>query len=200
MSKIAADIILLPPKEIMQICIDLNRNKEAGSYQTFNLRDNLPHISLAMGVLDTENLQLAQKKLDKISNAFSKLKLELTEMSYTVTPSKKKSYELRVSITPELQELHNTIMKDYSDIFSYDEVNLDMFYSDPGEQMNEISCYWPKNYPNKSFENFSAHISLKCRKADYPNTPVKFTAEDLALSQLGNFCTCRKILHSTKLK
>lgn len=200
MPKIAVDIVLLPPEEIMQICIDLNRKKDAESYQTFNLKDNLPHISLAMGVLDTEDLQLAKEKLDKISNDFLKMKLELTEMSYTVTPSKKKSYEFRVSITPELQKLHNTIMKDYSDIFSYDEVNLDMFYSDPNEQMNKISCYWPKNYPSKSFENFSAHISLKCRNANYSNTPVKFTTKDLVLSQLGNLCTCRKILHSTKLK
>lgn len=199
MSKIAVDIVLLPPKEIMQICIDLNR-KDAKNYQAFNLKDNLPHISLAMGVLDTKNLQVAKERLDNISNNFLGLELELTEISYTVTPSKKKSYEFRIGITPELQELHNTIMRDYSDIFNYDVVTLDMFYSDPGEQMNEISCYWVKNYPKKSFENFSAHISLKCRNANYPNTPVKFTANDLALSQLGNFCTCRKILHSVKLK
>ena len=200
MSKKAIDIVLLPPENIMKLCIDLNRKDNADSYQTINLKDNLPHISLAMGVLDENDLESAKNLLSKISNDFLVLNLELFEMYYGVTPDNKKSYAFRVGITEELQNLHNKIVSDFSKILSHNKVSIDMFYFDPNETMDEISSYWVQNYPKKSFENFSAHISLKCRNAEYNNTPVKFTANDLAICYLGNFCTCRKILHSVKLK
>lgn len=200
MSKIATDIVLLPPKEIMRICVRLNHAKNAESFQTFNLNNNLPHISLAMGVLNTADLNKAKENLEKISKNFSPLKLELTKIHSHATPDNKKSYDFRVSITDELQKLHNQIVSDYAAILSHDIVSLDMFYSDKNEPLDEISCYWVKNYPNKAFENFSAHISLKCRNVSYRlDMPIKFKADEIALCHIGNFCTCRKILSSVKL-
>lgn len=200
MPQIAVDIVLLPPPPIMQICIDINEQKQSQSFQHLNSKDNWPHISLAMGILDTKDLIKAKEILDKLPHDFTKLDLELTKISYIVASDNKKSHAFDVAVTRELQNLHNKIMNEFSGILIYDQVNSDMFFTAPGEKIDDVTLYWVKNYPEKSFNNFQAHISLKCRHAEYKLTPISFVAETLALCRLGNFGTCRQILHSVKLK
>ncbi len=193
MVKIAIDVALLLPDEINNICIEINRNSNADAFSDLSKNNNHPHITLAMGVVDEENLPKIESKLKDISRDFSSLKLEIAELYFEMTPEKKKSYGFTVILTDELKKLHRVIMKELFPIFSYD-VNNNMFFLDSDENFNEVSKYWVKNYGEKHSDpnNYHPHISLKCRKADYTNFPIKFTASKLAVCQLGNYCTCRK--------
>ena len=199
MSKIAIDIALLLPNEIMDLCISFNPKDATEPYQTLNKTSVLPHLSLAMGVIDEIDLPKAKDTIDSISFYHKKLNLELTELYYSLTPENKKSYGFRTIITPELQNLHNEIIKNFAGLLSYDKVNIDMFYNETNERMNDVSTFWVKRYPESSYDKFSAHISLRSGNGETVNFPKLFTASHLALCHLGNFCTCRNILHSNNL-
>lgn len=54
--KIAIDIVLLPPDEIMKICFEVNKN-DPSRYMTFNISNVIPHISLLMGIINKNNIK-----------------------------------------------------------------------------------------------------------------------------------------------
>jgi len=200
MVKIAVDIALLLPKTIDQICIDINKKEHADAFSDLSKSDNHPHITLAMGVIDEKHIENVNSKLNEIIKRFSKLNLEIISLNYETTPENKKSYGFEIGLTNKLKELHATIMQELLPMFSYDVKNK-MFFLDSDETFNEVSKFWVENYGKKHSdpENYHPHISLKCRKAEYPNLPIKFIASKLVLCHLGNYCTCRTILGSHEL-
>lgn len=200
MSKIAIDIALIPPTEIMDLCIELNQ-KSSEQTSVLNKKDNLPHITLAMGAADEKDLGVINKKLENIVKNFTPLNLEILDLYYHLTPKNKKSYCFAIKPTEELVNLHAVIMKELLPILSY-EVSLDMFYKDKGEEVDDVSISWVENYGEKHADpnNYQPHISLKVRDAKYDNSPIKFTASKLALCHLGDHCTCRKVFKIFELE
>ena len=59
MSRIAIDIVLLPPEKIMDLVIAINKEeaKKGNSKGELNKVDFLPHLSLAMGTIEEKNLE-----------------------------------------------------------------------------------------------------------------------------------------------
>ena len=201
MKKIAADVALLLPEKINKICIDINRKKDAKAYSDLSRKNNHPHITLAMGVIDEKDIPAASSKLKAIANKFSKLSLVITKIASQITPEKKKHFYFFVKPTGEVVKLHSEIMKKISPYFSY-KSSLSMFYRDSDEVLKEVSRYWVDNYArnHKNPSDYHPHISLKAVKADYDEKfPIRFTASKIALCQLGNYCTCRTILASANL-
>ncbi len=202
MTKIAVDVALLLPEKINKICIGINKHKNADAFFRLNEKDSFPHITLAMGVIDERDLPKAEERLSKIAEKFSSLDLEIEIIDFTIMPQpeNKKSYQFTLKLTQELKALHAMIMKELLPLFSYD-VKLYMFYKDD-ETLHEVSMFWVKNYAknHQTSEDFKAHISLKCRSAQFNKFPIKFSASKLALCHLGDYCTCRKILFSTNIK
>lgn len=197
-NKIVVNILLLPPIDIMKLCVKINQQKGSENYQNLDTETNPPHITLDMGSLDAKNLPLAKEKISRIAKNFSKLKLTLSEIYYEIRSNNKKSYYFELEIIPELRRLHEDIMNDFSKIFTNNNISVDMFFPNESEKIDEESCRWVEDYPNKTFKNFNPHISLKCRNGRYEGGPIKFPADKLTLCHMGNFCTCRKILFSTK--
>lgn len=192
MVKIAVDVVILPPENIMDISIELNRKFE--SLSRLNKENNLPHITLAMGVIEESEIDFVKKKLEDIHKKVGKIDLELEEVYNTVKPDGKKSYSLRIKKTKELVDLHLRIMKELSSIFTY-EVNSDMFNKD--ESIEPLAIEWVENYKenHKLPEDYHPHISLHCgEEVIFKDIPIKFVGSKLALCHLGNKCTCRKIL------
>lgn len=193
MAKIAVDVALLLPEEINKICIDINRKEGAEATSDLSKSNNHPHITLAMGVIDKEDIPKVNSKLKEIVSGFSELNLEI---SHEIKSEKNKSYGFGIKPTDEIKKLHAAIMKKL--IFTYD-VTLDMFYKDSDEVLNEISRYWVESYRTKDPENYQPHISLKCKNAEYSKLPIKFTTSKIVLCHLGNHCTCREILGEFEL-
>jgi 2'-5' RNA ligase len=103
-----------------------------------------------------------------------------------------------VEKTEELQLLHETVMERLAPYLSSD-VTSDMVCAE-GE-VEESALLWIKNYREKSsFGKFFPHITIGYGElSNFLSFPIKFAASKLALSQLGEHCTCRGILVSIEL-
>lgn len=200
MSKLAIDVAILPSEEIMDICIDLNK-KDSAAFSHLNKTDNFPHLTLAMGIMDKNDFEKVAKIIQKEFKKFFPLNLEINKLNFEITPENKKSMHFATDASKKLVDLHQEIMNNLSPILSY-KVESGMFFKKTGEKINEISKFWVGNYAKKysGLNNYYPHISLKCRNAEYNNLPIKFVASKLAICQLGNYCTCRKILKEFKLE
>jgi 2'-5' RNA ligase len=194
MSKIAVDIALLLPEAINMICIDINQKEYSEKYSDLSKSDNHPHITMAMGVIDKNDIEEVNNKLQKVVKNFSKLDLEIIKTYHQLTPENKISYGFEIKLTDEIKKLHGKIMKDLLPMFSYN-VTSDMFFLDSEEKFSEVSKVWVESYGvnHSNPDNYHPHISLKCRKAEYNNFPEKFIASKVAFCHLGNYCTCRTI-------
>ena len=189
MTKLAVDVALLPPEDIMNLIIELNH--KFGSISRMNNKNNFPHITLAMGVIEDSQIELVNKRLKKICSDFNPLNLKITELSYIITPQGNKSWQCDVKLTDELRRLHRAIMDGLADIFTYD-VDISMFNQD--EKVDPISRIWIENFAknHQKPEDFHAHFSIKCHNdVKFDDFPVKFTVSRVVLCHLGNYCTCR---------
>jgi len=183
MAKIAIDVVLLPPENIMDKAIEINK-KFADDPIELNKENCFPHISLCMGVMEEENLPKVEETINEICKKFSKLFLTIDKIS-----SEYVCFEIKNDET--LQKLHEEIMTKLSPYLSYD-ATIDMCFSPP--TVVEKTLTWINNYKNTSFEKFYPHITLGISKVEDKELNIEFTTSKLAVCHLGNYCTCRKVL------
>ncbi len=193
MGKIAVDVALLLPDAVNKICVEINRRKDADPESDLSKSNNYPHITLSMGVIEQENLPLAEAALKETCRDFTPLQIEIPGIDYGMTPENRKSYGFAIRPADELKRLHSAVMKSMHPLFSYAVAN-DMFFVDTDEIFSDVSRHWVENYGKDHMDanNYHPHISLKCRKADYTHFPIKFSATKLGIFHLGNYCTCRE--------
>ena len=189
MAKIAIDIVLLPPENVMDKAIEIN-SQFADDPINLNKENCLPHISLCMGVVEEKNLPKIKEIIDKTSKKFSKLFLTIDKISDGCICFEIKNNE-------NLQKLHEEIMTKLSSYLSYD-ATTEMCFSPP--PVVEKTLFWINNYKDKlSSENFHPHITLGISKLDSQELNIDFVASKLAVCHLGNYCTCRKVIISSDL-
>ena len=199
MARIAVDVVLLPSGEMTDYAIEVNREllKTFDNKIILDRENCLPHISLAMGCIDEENIPDIEKILRDIAEQYSFRELRVIDIRAETIPAGKKVSGFKIEKTKELQLLHEEVMQRLTPYFTYD-VATAMLFSPP--EVEEATLFWIKNYPEKSsFENFSPHITIGFGETDKVKVPIKFAASKLALCHLGNHCTCRKVLVSTEL-
>jgi len=231
MAEIAVDAVLLPSDEMMDKAIEANREllqqcigfAQGGAPDKIVLdkKNCLPHISLAMGCIDEEDIADIEKVLWKIAKGprlagtkqYSLEQLSVIDIHVETNSAGEKVSVFQIEKTEALQLLHEEVMQRLAPYFSYD-VTADMIFSPP--EAGESTLLWIKNYPEKSsFENFFPHITIGYGEIDdysfgsaarcpvdreAGSLPMRFSASKLALCHLGNHCTCRKILASAELK
>jgi hypothetical protein len=198
--KLAIDIAILPPDHITDLCIDIGKDCKQDITVPLNKQDNLPHITLVMGVMDEDDLNRITNKSQTILDKFKPLHLSLVELNSVQTNLDKLSYGFKVDRTQELVKLHQVIMDEFLDYLSKEKSNQEMFYIKDGEEFSNISMRWVDTlYRDKKPDDYFPHISLKCQSPMYNNLPVNFIADRIAVCQLGDHCTCRKILWESKL-
>ncbi len=198
--KIAIDVVLLPPEEIMELCIGINREEAAkgNAKKELGRNDFIPHLSLAVGRVQKENFSKVKRLVQKIARKTVPLKLELVDLNYAIGSDGTKTYYLKIKNNKKLQQLHELIMKTLEPYLTYDATVADL-YSKPGEQIQApdyINQFRMKN----SFEHFDPHITLWVRSSLFNDFPISFIPLTLAICHLGVGTTCRKILFSTSLK
>lgn len=200
-NKIAVDVVLIPPDEIIRLAVDINKTFPDSVAENYVLdaKTCVPHITLLMGLIARARLPEVNRKLGAIAEKFSALNLKITHAHTSARPDSKTLSGLEIEKTPELQKLHEIILDEMSPIFSYDGVEKEMFYSPP--PVTEIPLFWLKGFAKTSVrENYKPHITLGVGAPKQPVAPLAFTASKLALCHLGNYCTCRDLLWSASLK
>jgi 2'-5' RNA ligase len=201
MAKIAVDVVLLPSEEMTEIAIAANKELLISNPAKIVLhKENcLPHISLAMGSIDESKIGEIEKILNSIAKEKASALGQLRAIGIDIQELKngEKVSGFKIEKPPILQSLHIEVI---SKMFPYlsNEVKPDMLVN-PSE-VNDSTLHWIKNYPdNSGFEKFYPHITVGYGEISNLTFPVEFTASKLALCQLGNECTCRKILASVNL-
>jgi len=195
MAKIAIDVVLLPSEKMMGKAIEINKEliKTNEGKITLDKEKCLPHISLCMGIIEEEDIPEVKKILEEIAAELSSLNLVAENIKADVISTGKKVSGLRIQSNEDLQKLHETVMKRLWKYLSYD-VEASMLFN-PSE-IEDVTFSWIKGYADK-YENplsFHPHVTVGFGETDEFEFPVEFTASRIALCQLGNYCTCRKIL------
>ena len=198
--KKAIDIVLLPPEDIMDFAIRLNKPwvKGIDDEIELNKKNCLPHITLAMGLMDDSRMEEVKTIMADVAGFFSPLDLEIISVEITTRSDGRKMSGLQIKRSPELQKLHETVMDKLVPLFTYDDVAKEMFYSPP--PVNMVPNWWVKGFAKTAVrDKYRPHITLGMGVPEKIDLPVDFAASRLALCHLGNHCTCRKILAEFKL-
>jgi len=201
MTKIAVDVVLLPSDQMMDRAIEINKELITENEDIIALHKEkcLPHISLCMGCIEEDKIPEIKNILDEITSGFSPFRLQAVDLASEMTPTGKKVSVLQITNQDDLQRLHETVMKKLWKYLSYD-VEISMLFNPP--EVEEATLYWIRNYANY-YENpllFQPHITVGFGETDKFQFPINFTASEIALCQLGNYCTCRKVILSTDLR
>jgi len=195
MSKIAVDVVLLPDERMSEIVIEANRQLvgEFSDEIVLDKENALPHISLAMGCIENNDIGTVEKLLNEITATHlvpRKLKAVCIEVTKSLSGQEVSSF--KIENTAELQRLHEEISNKLEPYMSW-QVTADMLYEPVN--ITETTLRWIEDYRNKSsFANFRPHITIGYGRTQEPKLPLEFDISALALCHLGNHCTCRKTL------
>lgn len=193
MTKIAIDVVLLPPDEIMDLALQINQRAvekgEAGIKLDKNNR--IPHLSLLMGVIDEEDLTKIQPIIEEITS-------ELRSLSLTIDAIKQQCFA--IAENKQLQQLHEELIAKVDPFLSH-KGSKEMYLEEPEYNFVEDFDLWVNEFINKfSHKEFFPHVTIHSPEENPVDLPIQFVASRFAICHLGARNTCRKILFETKLK
>ncbi|PIZ52138.1 hypothetical protein COY27_01460 [Candidatus Woesearchaeota archaeon CG_4_10_14_0_2_um_filter_33_13] len=194
MSRIAIDIVVLPPEKVMDQIIKINQSEaiKGNAKGELNKNDFLPHISLAMGIVDESKFVQVTEIVTSITKSISPVKLELIDYYFVVGEDGIKSYAIKVG--GQLHYLHKQLMSSLKNYFTHDATKEDMYNQET--EPNYVNTY----KKNDSFKNYVPHITIRCKEINTVLIKQEFIADRIAICHIGKSTTCRKILFETKLK
>jgi 2'-5' RNA ligase len=146
-----------------------------------------------MGVVDNEDIPEVTRILSDIAHEFHFFELTAEGIKAATIPTGKKVSGLTIVNTDDLQKLHTSIMQRLRSLLSY-EVEASMLYNPP--EVEDVTFTWIKGYDDKHDDpaSFHPHMTVGFGETDAFAFPIEFTASALVVCQLGNYCTCRKVL------
>lgn len=190
---LAIDIVFLLPKEITHSALTINQalNKSQAGF-VFN-ESHLPHLTLLQQFVLKDHLQAVMEAVEKITNGFSPLPLEVSGIEKIFTTS-----HWIIKPQPDLQRLHRNLISTLAP-WALTKAGPEAFYG-PEEPPRPADIQWVQNYRSQSsLERFYPHITLGVGEATPLEAPFRFQAKRIALCHLGKFCTCRAILKEWNL-
>jgi len=155
--------------------------------------DFLPHLTLAMGVMDETDLENVAAKLAEIAKRFKPLELQVTGIRNDDVHN---CALFEIAKSAQLQSLHVELMKNLALFFSYEVSNEYIRGGDATQPSLNYCADFVKRY---AFENYYPHITLGKGKTE-DVAPFAFTATKLAVCHMGRNNTCRKGLYAVELK
>jgi hypothetical protein len=181
--KLAIDIVLLPPEEIMDYVIEINKTEV--SKGELNKTDFLPHISLAMGVIEESNLEKLKIIVEGLFT--HPIKLQLDKFYYVEDYAKERSYGILIK-GEKLQKMHEELMDKTKDLISYDATRENIYNQEA--EPTAVNDFKEKY----ALENYQPHITIRCKEVNGELERKEFTINKIAICHLGVSTTCRKIL------
>ena len=193
MAKIAIDIVLIPSKDISEKMISMSHqlfDENRNDIVLLNPKTCIPHISLAMGCVEKEDLDKIAEKVKKISSKMFPLNLKFSE-GYVFD----EIFGLVIEKSLKIQELHEHIVNALNPYLKT--ATRGALYQNP--KPTEKTIQWVMKYNDDcTFANFFPHLTIGQGELKNINLPIRFTTYDIAICHLGRYCTCRKILWKSK--
>jgi 2'-5' RNA ligase len=197
MFRIAVDVVLLPEEAMTDLTIALNVElvEKFSSKIVLSRKGCLPHISLAMGCIDSQNVARIGELLRPIIEIIPK-RLKPAGIQKSTNFSGEVVSVFKVERSEHLQKLHEKICDTIKPFFTQD-VTEDMI---AGGHADASTLEWVRNYFIKSaHSNFSPHITVGYGNLTDGPLPRDFAVSRLAICHLGNHCTSAEILWSVKI-
>ena len=190
---IAVNLALLIPATLQQMLVTLNRTLRAPPEGFRFDTTHLPHLTLAQLFIPRSEIERVGGEIGSVLSGLPPLELVTGQILQG-----RVSTTLRVIPTPELTALHRRLMVCLAP-FDTGRGDADAFASD-GEMPRAADRAWISMFRQESaFAFFAPHITLGVGRVENLGKPSRFVARDVALCQLGRFCTCRYVLDSWTL-
>jgi hypothetical protein len=196
MPRIAVDIVLLPDQPMTDFVIAANARLIEKFDSPIVLAQNrcLPHISLAMGCIDSEKISSLSQVLEPLVKITPK-RLKSARITELLSSAGVIS-SVQIERSAELQNLHEKICDAAKLFFTFD-VIPEML---AGSRADASTLQWISSYfVNSAYENFSPHITIGFGDLGDCELPLDFSASRLAACHLADHCTCAKILWSVEI-
>lgn len=198
MKKIAIDVVLLPDEKMSNGIIEINKKLLTIHKKNIVLgkKDNQPHISLCMGAVHKFKIYEVIQCIDAISTNFSPFDLQ-GKLSLQTIPDHENMLWLEIEKTESIQKIHEVIMKNLFEYLNYD-IQSDMFVD--AESVDEETISYIKQYArlHEAPLLFNPHVTIGFGDAIKSDSIVNFSSSEIAIFQLGNYCTCKKLIYKTK--
>jgi hypothetical protein len=200
MNRIAVDVVLLPDQAVTTLAVGANADlvRRCGSAIVLDPLNCLPHVSLAMGCIEPDNVEALMGLFDTVGRRHPVGTLVLTGVVTSLDTRGVPVSVLALAKTRALQDLHEGVMEVLQPRATWD-VTAEAIYGD--EPVAEVALAWVRNFREKAaFAAFFPHITIGYGTvAEVMTFPIRFTAPRLAICHLGNHCTCRRVLASVPL-
>ena len=200
MSQIAVDIALLPDTAMTAEAIGANANivERCSGEIVLDAKTCLPHVSLAMGVIEPSVIEPIRERLKGIANKDPVGELVVTGVVTSLNIRGESVSAFAIAKTQTIQSLHEQVMEALEPYGGYD-VTEAMIYGT--ETVAQTTLSWIRNFREKAaFTAYFPHITIGYGTVEQEmRFPMRFTAPRLAVCHLGNHCTCRKILAVVRL-
>ena len=197
MSKIAIDVVLLPSEEVMDICIEVNKEIKDKLF-TLQKEDFIPHNSLCIGVID-------EKRLSPVFETIKKLKKELKPIPISIkaidkASGMKKSDGFEIEKSEMLLRAHKMIITALTPLLEFQSDDLKTLFRKEGDTVSTMPRVLREGYLNFSLEKYAPHITLGGKGAQWNTFPINYVAKKLAVFHAGEHITCRKLLFEIHLR
>ena len=192
----AVDVVILLPQNIREHAIFLSEQLRGSSPIVLNQKDYLPHISLSMNYID--DVMTTRKIIEQVATQVEPLLITVESLSRGAKPFEGHYfYGLSIKESEPLKKLHNSLVDALPNV-TVEKPNSTYFLPESdGKIVQAVYDYVGSFRTHHSKENYHPHITLGASPTDQlkdDHLPLQFMADTMYLCQLGNFCTCRKIL------
>jgi hypothetical protein len=208
---LAVDLVIEPPANIRQLACAFNTKLHYASKSGFAFDEfHVPHITIAQLYIKEENLV---KVIDAVTNVLHNIKpINLNSSNLDPGPQfGPGNYVPSFAITEPLEavnNLHNNIMHALDPFIEKIDGKAEYFFQIPNQSIpiSKSSITYVANFKDKSaFEKYWPHITIGVgplnviEEISKEFKPFNFVGDVISLYQLGNYCTCAKLLKQWNL-
>lgn len=184
----ALDIVILPPKQVLDFCYQLNAGLEDRRID-LNPANAVPHLSLSMGVIEFADEFSVVHALEVLAKKYQGLEFQFDSI-FDAGFKTDSAMGLSIEKTDGLMNLHRdsvALMRPYLQDYYQPDI-----FADYEQGLGESCLGWVKRFQAECVEeNFDPHITIGFGDLAKIET-MSFKAGKLALYQLGDYCTCNK--------
>ncbi|NLO78613.1 MAG: hypothetical protein GX097_09070 [Methanomicrobiales archaeon] len=199
----AVDIVLLPPPEVMDAAIKINRmliEKTGNTSIQLDVTKQIPHISLAMRCIPGSSLSQLNTPLEQLANRLMPMEIGIEGLVSVVNEAGDHVVGINLVKEDVLMVLHRSVVAQLATL-PKERCSPASFVREDNEVLTPFTLNYVPNYTeNAGYEKYSPHITLGygslAELENLPVVPKKATFSTLAVCHLGNHCTCRSVIWS----
>lgn len=203
---IAIDVLLTLPQDVYNQAVALNKSVLENNPNNFTLdAQHIPHITLIQAYVNESDVPEIEKVLEGLYETIENETLLVDKLQYN--RDKEASFaSMRIEKSEALMRLHEKVIKVLEPFSVSNGSQASYVQNEDGTPIDDFTItYVPKFVSDHSYENYNPHISLGVADTSVLDSlethkfrPTKFMAPTLALYQLGNYGTARKLLWESK--